>query len=402
MKTLVDYIIEAKKSSENNLFKEIAQALVDKANEGPYSFWADTDGFTGKYKRYRNDPVKFERVLVKDLTDVLVETGLDDIDPEDFTVDIESMFVGDGNGETDYGTNAEEEILGIVKYVFKKFNLPRKNEKEETINYKPKNKEELHQTIVNLLKKGKDNINLNNIDISNITDLSFLFEFNYKEKRILNKKNLEKVTVDISKWDVSHVTNMHGMFADVEFIFDISKWDVSNVTNMEWMFDRCVNFNSDLSNWDVSNVTNMKNMFAYCKKFNSDLSNWDVSNVTNMDSMFSSCYEFNSDLSKWNVSNVTTMDSMFEGCKKFNSDLSKWDVSNVKDMRDMFRWSNFNGDISSWDVSNVTNMSYMFYMSKFNKDLSKWNIEDVEKTYRMFDDCPIQQNPPKWYIQAKN
>ena len=117
MKTLVDYIIEAKKSSENNLFKEIAQALVDKANEGPYSFWADTDGFTGKYKRYRNDPVKFERVLVKDLTDVLVETGLDDIDPEDFTVDIESMFVGDGNGETDYGTNAEEEILGIVKFL---------------------------------------------------------------------------------------------------------------------------------------------------------------------------------------------------------------------------------------------------------------------------------------------
>ena len=38
----------------------------------------------------------------------------------------------------------------------------------------------------------------------------------------------------------------------------------------------------DISRWDVSNVTNMHNMFSYAKSFNGDISNWDVSKVTNM------------------------------------------------------------------------------------------------------------------------
>ena len=38
-------------------------------------------------------------------------------------------------------------------------------------------------------------------------------------------------------------------------------------------------FNGDLSKWDVSSVTNMKDMFSYAEIFNSDLSKWDVSSV---------------------------------------------------------------------------------------------------------------------------
>jgi surface protein len=46
-------------------------------------------------------------------------------------------------------------------------------------------------------------------------------------------------------------------------------------------------FNGDISRWDVSNVTDMKEMF-YDGKFNGDISRWDVSNVTNMKEMFNS------------------------------------------------------------------------------------------------------------------
>ena len=53
------------------------------------------------------------------------------------------------------------------------------------------------------------------------------------------------------------------MFFDSEFNGDISKWDVSNVTDMEGMF-RFSKFNGDLSNWDVSNVTNSANIFYKC------------------------------------------------------------------------------------------------------------------------------------------
>ena len=56
---------------------------------------------------------------------------------------------------------------------------------------------------------------------------------------------------------------MQYMFFDSEFNGDISKWDVSNVTNMEGMFLSST-FNGDISNWDVSNVKFKSRMFEDC------------------------------------------------------------------------------------------------------------------------------------------
>jgi len=44
---------------------------------------------------------------------------------------------------------------------------------------------------------------------------------------------------------------MNGVFNDSKFNGDISKWDVSNVTDMINMFENGV-FNGDISKWDVT------------------------------------------------------------------------------------------------------------------------------------------------------
>ena len=68
---------------------------------------------------------------------------------------------------------------------------------------------------------------------------------------------------DISKWNVSKVTNMSGMFYYSKFNRDISKWDVSSVDNTAYMFFRS-KFNRDISNWKISKDCVVLDMFRYC------------------------------------------------------------------------------------------------------------------------------------------
>ena len=128
-----------------------------------------------------------------------------------------------------------------------------RNNKINNYHYHPKDKDELMELLDKLIEERGWEGNFNDIDTSNITDMSMLFTF-----------SRPKFNGDISEWDVSNVTNMRFMFCDTKFSGDISNWDVSNVEDMYDMFYGCNDFNCNLNKWDVNKVKDMRDMFNGC------------------------------------------------------------------------------------------------------------------------------------------
>ena len=118
-----------------------------------------------------------------------------------------------------------------------------------------------------------------------------------KLREILEERLAEDKNADLNDIDVSQIKDMSadninipGLFEDLDpHNIDISKWNVSNVTNMGGMFFNCNKFNSDLSQWDVSNVTNMFYMFRGCHNFNCDLNDWNIRNLEDCTWIFHDC-----------------------------------------------------------------------------------------------------------------
>ena len=110
----------------------------------------------------------------------------------------------------------------LKHYINEAFKI-NKNTKIKKYNYFPKTKDELIDIIKQRIEDDGNECDLNDIDVSEITDMSYLFCNSHFDG-------------DISRWDVSNVKNMKGMFNTSKFNGDISKWDVSNVTDMRIMF----------------------------------------------------------------------------------------------------------------------------------------------------------------------
>ena len=81
-------------------------------------------------------------------------------------------------------------------------------------------------------------------------------------------------TVDLNFINVSNVTDMKALFKDSAFDGDVSRWDTRNVVDMSQMFENCP-FNGDISQWNTGNATTMRMMFhgPAMGSFQGDLSN---------------------------------------------------------------------------------------------------------------------------------
>lgn len=141
----------------------------------------------------------------------------------------------------------------------------------KSIKIQPKTRHELVKTITDFVLDGVTDLNF--IDISLINDMNYIF-FNVNHD--VYKKTGKHINVDVSRWDVSHVKKMDGMFQGCAgFNCDISGWDVSKCINMDYMFFGCVKFDQDLSGWKPNEICDMEQTFDGTKlEENGNLPDW--------------------------------------------------------------------------------------------------------------------------------
>ena len=278
--------------------------------------------------------------------------------------------------------------------------------------------------------------NLNNIDMSRVEDMSYMFAGCYSLTNLdlsgINAPNVQDMSymfsiclsltdLNLSGFNAPNVKNVSYMFyscgsetsnlkinfdnfnianaENVTYMFygcfaptlDLTEVKMDTVTNLGGMFYACMSTSIKVGNWGNSKVTNMSTMFTECFNLKEvDLGKLNTESVTNMDSMFNECANLeNINLSNFNTKNVTTMREMFIQCEKLKKlDLSRFDTSNVTDMAGMFYLctSLENLDLSNFNTENVTDMGGIFYRCNMNniKGITNWNVDKVTNFYNAF------------------
>lgn len=92
----------------------------------------------------------------------------------------------------------------------------------------------------------------------------------------------------------------------------INNLNVSGITQLNSMFLNNIVFNQPLNKWNTSNIGDMQYLFCGASSFNQNIGNWNVSVVRNMSYLFCNALSFNQDISTWDISNVVIMECMLD------------------------------------------------------------------------------------------
>lgn len=115
-----------------------------------------------------------------------------------------------------------------------------------------------------IIKNNKDMIKIGK-DISGWGGYSCQPTTKYELRKIIKDRIVkESYNCDLNDIDVSQIMDMSYLFFDSFFNCDISKWDVSNVNNMSMMFAYS-KFNRDISDWNIRKDCYVENMFTGCQ-----------------------------------------------------------------------------------------------------------------------------------------
>ena len=182
--------------------------------------------------------------------------------------------------------------------------------------------------------------------IDDYNNVTLIFEEQIESCENMFKDLNDIIEIDLSKFDFSKVSNMHGMFNGCSNLQSINFGNIntSSVENMDQLFLNCKNLKSlDLSKFDTSKVTIMSQMFTNCESIKSiDVSNFNTSKVENMFDMFGYCYQvIYINVSSFDTSHCKVFQGMFFSCYSLKYlDLSNFDLSSAENINFLF-WNMF-------------------------------------------------------------
>lgn len=188
--------------------------------------------------------------------------------------------------------------------------------------------------------------------------------------------------------DTSNVTSISFMFAFQEEISDLNlnDWDTSNITDMSGVFYGCYKVKPIVTNWNTSKVTRMAGMFLQAYEAEPDVSKWDTSKVESMQGMFSNAKSAKPDVSKWDTSKLVDIAFMFDGAESADPDVSNWIINNNNFFQNIFKNSGASGlDLRKWDFSLVKEKDHSYASAAFIYEMKKLQYFYLP-AYHIFDD----------------
>lgn len=267
--------------------------------------------------------------------------------------------------------------------------------------------------------KNVKTINLNNLDMRSVQDMSSMFEDcsnlegvkfpitfqsnSATDMGFLFKNCTSLETADLSDLGSASLTDIRGMFEGCENLKAINwgQFDTSKVTSMSLLFFGCRALtNLDLSPLKTGEVKEMYAMFDGCKNVQTiNFDGFNTENVQQMGLMFARCSSLkNLDLGHFNTSSLEDLYGMFTSCVSLEKlDLSNFNTDKVVDMGDLFfDCQNLTSlNISSLNTQNVINFVSTF--ARCNKlqalNLTNFNTKNAlsqnpHATYGMFAGTP--------------
>ena len=212
------------------------------------------------------------------------------------------------------------------------------------------------------------NLELNYFRTDYLKDINYMF---------LNCKNLKRLSLINSNFSNKLITNMKGMFQDLESLtsLDLSSFYTPKVGIMWNMFKNCKSLvYLNISNFDTSKVTDMESMFEGCESLMSlSLVNFKTTKVHYMNKMFRNCISLKSLYFNYITSeSLGTMQQMFYNCKSLEY-LNIYSLTEkLQSISEIFEKVSNNFTLCIKENENIPNIFKEFYKrSDIKRDCSE-------------------------------